>query len=112
MSDEKPLLSIGDDGIKINLVEGQLIETNGDKTFMRGVEYNIYGGKIEHHTEKELIQTGNTIRLTKGGKMLNEVKDGKLTQTDNIIEMADENSTLINKLSPDPSASASTIEKP
>ena len=43
---EKPLLSIGDDGIKINLKKGDSIKTNANEIFMRGVEQNVVGGTL------------------------------------------------------------------
>ena len=100
MSDQKPLLSIGDNGIEINLRKGDSIKTNGDKTLIQGVKQNIEGGKLEHHAEKELIQSSNQIKVTNGGKIINEVQNGILKQTDNFIEV-DGESEIINKISPD-----------
>jgi hypothetical protein len=103
MNDEKPLLSVEDSGIEINLKKGDSIKTNADKTLMQGVKQNIEGGELEHRAEKELIQTGNQIKVTDGGKIINEVQNGTLKQTDNSIEV-DGGGTIINKISSDPSA--------
>jgi hypothetical protein len=97
MNDQKPLLSIGDSGIEINLKEGDFIKTSADVTSMHGTMQNIEGGHLEHRATKELIQTGNTIKVTGKGEIINEVIDGNLKQTDNTIEVDDE-SMIVNKI--------------
>ena len=104
MSDDKPIFSITDKDIEINLTKDTSFATNSDKTFMQGVKQNVQGGQLEHKAEKELIQVGNTMKETEGGKILNEVANGSLKQTDNLMEV-DGESTIINKINPDPSAS-------
>ena len=97
MNDQKPLLSIGDNGIEFNLKEGDSIKTNADSISIGGTRQNVAGGHLEHSATKELIQTGNTMKVTGKGKIINEVIGGNLKQTDNTIEVDDEG-TIVNKI--------------
>lgn len=97
MDEEKPLMSIGDNGIEVNLKSGNSLKTDAEKIFMQGIKQNVAGGQLEHKAEKQLIQTGNTMKVSDGGKIINEVANGILTQTDNTMEV-DEKSTIINKI--------------
>lgn len=83
--------------IKINLKNGDLIEINADRVLVREVNQNITGGQLKYHTTEELLQLGNKIKVTEGGKIVNNVISGKLTQTDNIMEI-DEESVISNKI--------------
>lgn len=98
MSEEKPLLSIGDDGIKINLKKGDSIKTNADKMFMQGVEQNVAGGTLEHRATEDLTQIGNKMEASDGGKILNEVQGGTLNQRDNQMK-ASKDGTIVNRVS-------------
>ncbi len=98
MNEEKPLLSIGDDGIKINLKKGDTIKTNADKTFMRGVEQNVEGGRLEHHATEDLTQIGNKMEASDGGRILNEVEGGTLNQRDNQMKVS-KDGIIVNKVS-------------
>jgi len=98
MSEEKPLLSIGDDGIKINLKKGDSIKTNADKIFMRGVEQNVAGGTLEHRATKNLTQIANKMEASDGGQILNEVEGGTLSQRDNQMK-ASKDGVIINRVS-------------
>lgn len=97
MSDEKPLLSISDEGIEINLKKGNSIRTHATNTSMRGVKQNVDGGVLEHRATEKLIQIDNTMRATKGGKILNEVTEGELDQRGNRME-ADEKGEITNRV--------------
>lgn len=98
MNEEKPLLSIGDDGIKINLKKGDTIKTNADKTFMRGVEQNVEGGTLEHRATEDLTQISNKMEASDGGKILNEVEGGTLNQRDNQMK-ASKDGIIVNRVS-------------
>lgn len=98
MSEEKPLLSIGDDGIKINLKKGDSIKTNADSIFMRGVEQNVVGGTLEHRVAENLTQIGNKMEASEGGKILNEVEGGTLNQRDNQMK-ASKDGIILNRVS-------------
>lgn len=99
MRDEKkPLLSIGDDGIKINLKKGDAIKTNADKTFMRGVEQNVEGGTLEHRATESLTQIENKMEASDGGRILNQVEGGTLYQRDNQMK-AGKGGTIVNRVS-------------
>ena len=98
MSEEKPLLSIGNDGIKINLKKGDSLKTNADKTFMRGVEQNVQGGVIEHRATEDLTQIGNKMEASGGGQILNEVVGGSLNQRDNQMK-ASKGGVITNRIS-------------
>jgi len=91
--EEKPLLSIGDDGIKINLRKGDTL-----KTFMRSVEQTVVGGTLEHHATEDLTQIGNKMEASDGGKILNEVHGGTLNQRDNQMK-AHKDGTVVNRVS-------------
>ena len=98
MSDEtKPLLSIGDDGIKMNLKKGDSIKINATKSFMKGVEQNVAGGNLEHRATEELTQINNKMEASNGGKILNEVEGGKLFQKDNTMRTT-EKGTIVNRV--------------
>lgn len=97
MDDQKPLLSIGDDGIEINLKEGDSIETHAESVSVQGAKQDVAGGRLEIEATKELTQTGNTMKVTGKGKIINEVTSGSLKQTDNTMEV-DEEGTIINKI--------------
>lgn len=98
MSEEtKPLLSIGDDGIKMNLKKGDSITINATKSFMKGVEQNVAGGNLEHRATEELTQIDNKMEASNGGKILNEVEGGKLFQKDNIMRVT-EKGTIVNRV--------------
>lgn len=98
MNDEtKPLLSIGNDGIKMNLKKGDSIKINATKSFMKGVEQNVDGGKIEHRATEELTQLNNKMETSEGGRILNEVEGGKLTQENNVMRVTDKG-VIINRV--------------
>ena len=98
MSEEpKPLLSIGDDGIKMNLKKGDSIKINATKSFMKGVEQNVAGGNLEHRATEELTQINNKMEASDGGKILNEVEGGKLFQKDNTMR-ATKKGTIVNRV--------------
>ncbi len=96
--EEKPLLLIGDNGIEINLKEGDLINTNSSQTFMKGVKQNVDGGVLEHHALEELVQIGNTSEVANGGKITNEVGGGRLIQIDNKMK-ANRGGAILNRVS-------------
>ena len=98
MNEEKPLLSIGDDGIKINLKKGDTLKTNADKTFMRGVDQNVQGGILEHRATEDLTQIGNKMEASDDGQILNEVVGGKLNQRDNQMKVS-KGGTITNRVS-------------
>ncbi len=98
MNEEKPLLSIGDDGIKINLKKGDAMKINADTIFMRGVEQNAHGGTLEHRATEDLTQIGNRMEATDGGKILNEVVGGTLNQRDNQMK-AGKGGLIVNRVS-------------
>lgn len=95
---EKPLLSIGDDGIKINLKKGDSIKTNADEVFMRGVEQNVVGGTLEHRATENLTQIGNKMEAIDGGQILNEVEGGILNQQGNQMK-ASKDGIIVNRVS-------------
>lgn len=95
---EKPLLSIGDDGIKINLKKGDSIKTNANEIFMRGVEQNVVGGTLEHRVTENLTQIGNKMEATDGGQILNEVEGGTLNQWGNQMK-ASRDGIIVNRVS-------------
>ncbi|MCX6789343.1 MAG: hypothetical protein NTZ42_01910 [Candidatus Gribaldobacteria bacterium] len=98
MSEEKPLLSIGDDGIKINLKKGDSFKTNANKIFMQDVKQNVKGGTLDNHATEDLTQIGNMMEASDGGKILNEVVGGTLTQRDNQMK-AGKDGLIINRVS-------------
>lgn len=98
MNEEKPLLSIGNDGIEINLKKGNSIKTNASKTFMCNIKQNVDGGELEHRATEELTQIGNTMEASKGGKIINEVEGGKLNQINNRMK-SDKKSVIVNRVS-------------
>jgi len=98
MDNNKPLLSIGDDGIKINLGKGDLIETNASKIFMQGVEQNVKGGTLQHRALEELTQISNTMEASEGGQILNVVEDGQINQVDNKMTAVTDG-IILNKVS-------------
>jgi|GEM_PF-4247006 len=98
MNKEKPLLSIGNNGIEINLKAGSSIKMNADKIFMKGVKQNIEGGILEQHATNSLTQIDNKMEAGNGGKILNEVTNGTLNQLGNQMN-ANSGSTIINKVS-------------
>jgi hypothetical protein len=97
MEEEKPLLSIGPDGIKFNLNKGSSIKTNSTKTFMKGVDQKVNGGVLEHRATEELTQIGNIMKASDGGKILNEVDGGNLNQQNNQM-IAEKKGTITNKV--------------
>lgn len=98
MNEEKPILSIRDNGIEINLKKGSSIKTNSSKTFMRGIKQYVDGGELEHRATEELTQIDNTMEATKGGKIINEVEGGKLNQRNNKMK-ADGKGVIVNRFS-------------
>ena len=97
MEEEKPLLSIGPDGIKFNVDKDATVRTNSTKTFMKGVAQNVNGGVIEHRATEELTQIGNIMEASDGGKILNEVEGGKINQQNNQMVTKKEG-TIINRV--------------
>lgn len=86
------------DSIKFNLGKGDSLKINSTKTFMKGVEQNANGGKIEHHATEELTQIGNSMEAKNDGQIINEVEGGALNQIDNKMKV-DDGGKIINKVS-------------
>ena len=97
MEEEKPLLSIGPDGIKFNLNKDTSAKTNSTKTFMKGVEQNVNGGILEHRATEELTQIDNIMKASEGGKILNEADGGNLNQQNNQM-IAEKEGTITNRI--------------
>ncbi|MEK7638077.1 MAG: hypothetical protein AAB375_01465 [Patescibacteria group bacterium] len=82
----EPLLSIGDDGIRMNLKRGDSIKINATKCFMRDVEETVDGGNLEHRATEKLVQSNNIMKASEGGQILNEAENGGLIQEKNIMQ--------------------------
>ncbi|MFA6077325.1 MAG: hypothetical protein WC735_04615 [Candidatus Paceibacterota bacterium] len=95
--EQKPLLYIGPDGIKMNVNKDSSIETNSTKTFMKNVEQNVNGGKIKHYATEELTQICNKMEAKADGQIINEVGEGSLKQIGNSMK-AEEGGKIINRI--------------
>ncbi|MFA6273646.1 MAG: hypothetical protein WC662_00615 [Candidatus Paceibacterota bacterium] len=84
---EKPIFSIGDNGIEMNPKKGDSIITNADKIFMQNVKQNVDGGTIEHNATQNLTQIGNTMNAFNGGKIINKVesKEDSLKKNNSVV---------------------------
>lgn len=83
MKDKKPILSITNKGIEMNLGKGDSLTTHAERTFMQGVKQNVVGGELGHFATNELTQISNTMEATDEGRITNEVREGRLNQLNN-----------------------------
>jgi hypothetical protein len=87
-----------DNKIEFNLREGDSVQINAEHISMHGVKQTVAGGYIAHQASERLIQTGNTMIVANGGKIINEVKNGTLRQTGNTMKV-EKDGSIINKVS-------------